>query len=333
MEGDFMPSSVTHSYFGIDVYNKLNKNIRNKLKGSLNNYKCFAQGPDSYYFYDFHLSRHGKKAYEINTVMQHSKINDHFISLINYINDKNYYSNSEVMAYLYGQICHYVLDSTAHPFIIYNTGIYNESNPNTYKYNGLHAEIEYYIDIYLINEREKISPRKYKVYKEVFTLSKFNTELNDTIDNVIKDVYNYDNASKIYYKSLSDMKKFFHIFNYDRFGIKKLVYKFIDYIFKDKFVRKEELSFCVEPNSKLHYLNESKATWYHPCNKSESYNYSFFDLYNIAMEKAIHIIEYIDKSLKNKAIDDDELGKILGDLDYGTGKDWKLNLEYKYFKF
>ena len=333
MEGDIMPSSVTHSYFGIDVYNKLNKNIKKKLKYSLNNYKCFAQGPDPYYFYDLHLSRRAMKVYEINSAMQHSKVNEHFISLINYINDKNYYSNSEVLAYLYGQICHYILDSTTHPYIIYNTGIYDEQNPNTYKYNGLHAEMEYYIDIYLIGKREEIPPRKYKVYKNVFNLSKFNDELYDTINNVIKRVYNYDNASKIYYKSLNDMKKFFHIFNYDRFGIKKCVYKHMDFLCKNKLIRKEELSFCVDPNSKLHYLNENKAVWYHPCNKKEKYNYSFFDLYDIAMNKAIYIIEYIDKSLKYKTIDDNELGKILGNLDYGTGKEWILNLEYKHFKF
>ena len=131
-----MPSSVTHYYFSNDVYNKLNKNIKNKLAPCLKEYKIFSQGPDPYFFYDFHLSRKSKEVNKISEAMQHSLINDHFIYLINYINEKKYYSNSMIMAYLYGQICHYALDTTCHPFIIYNVGNYEEKNKKTYKYNG-----------------------------------------------------------------------------------------------------------------------------------------------------------------------------------------------------
>ena len=46
-----MPSSVTHSYFASDVYNK----FKNKSKINLNYLKVFGQGPDPYFFYDFHL--------------------------------------------------------------------------------------------------------------------------------------------------------------------------------------------------------------------------------------------------------------------------------------
>jgi len=328
-----MASSVTHNYFSVDVYNKLSDNIKKKLSSNINDYKCFAQGPDSYFFYDFHLSKKSAEIFKIDSAMQHSHVNNHFITLINYINKKNYYTNSQVMSYLYGQICHFVLDSTVHPFVIYNTGIYDENDKATYKYNGLHEEMEYFIDIYLIWKREKIIPRKYKIYKKILNISKFNNELKDLIDNVSKDVYNFDNVSEIYYKSIKDMNKFYYGFNYDRYGIKKLVYKFMDFICQNKLIRKEELSFCVDPNSKHYYLNNNKKIWNHPCDKNEKYNLSFFDLYDKAVDKTISLIEIIDKMLYNKSIDNDILEKLIGNLDYGTGKDCDLNLEYKYFKF
>ena len=108
-----MPSSVTHSYFSVDVYNRIDKNIKNKLKNNIEDLKTFSQGPDPYFFYDFHLTKRSKEIYKINYSMHHKKINDYFLSLINYINDKKYYSNGQVMAYLYGHICHFVLDSNA----------------------------------------------------------------------------------------------------------------------------------------------------------------------------------------------------------------------------
>ena len=82
-----MPSSVTHNFFSHDVYEKLNKNIKSLIKPCLNEYAVFAQGPDPYFFYDFHLTRRSKEVSKINKAMQHTLINNHFITLINYIKD------------------------------------------------------------------------------------------------------------------------------------------------------------------------------------------------------------------------------------------------------
>jgi len=328
-----MPSSVTHGYFCEDVYNTCNENVKNKLKNNMNFFKVFGQGPDPYFFYDFHLSRKSKNVHKINRAMQHSKVNKHFIKLINYINEKNYYSNDQVMAYLYGQICHFVLDSTTHPYIIYSTGRYDEKNPKTYKYNGLHEEMEYYIDCYLIFQREKIPPRSYKVYKELFDIGKFNNELSTTIDEVVNDVYGFDDASDIYFKSIMDMKKFYYIFNYDRFGVKKIAYSIMDLICGNKCVKKKELSFFVNPKSKLYYLNNDKNNWNHPCDINEQHNFSFTELYAKAIKKATFIIQEVDKMLRIKSIDNKFLEKLFCNLHYGTGKDCDLDLEYKYFKF
>ncbi len=328
-----MPSSVTHNFFSADVYKKLNINIKELIKPCYDQYKIFAQGPDPYFFFDFHLTKKSKDVNKINIAMQHSLVNKHFVSLINYINDNNYYSDSMVMSYLYGQVCHYVLDTTCHPFIIYYTGIYDSNKPNTYKYNGLHEEMEYYIDCYLINKREKILPKKYKSYRELFNNIYFTDSLKDVIDNVISDVYGFDNASKIYLKSLFDMKHFYRIFNYDRFGIKKVIYCVMDKICGSRFVRKKELSFHIKSESKLFYLNEKKEKWYHPCDKNESYNYTFTELYNIAIKKTLIIINNIDNMLNSKIINNKKIEELFKNLDYGTGKDCSLNLKYKFFKF
>lgn len=328
-----MPSSMTHSYFSVDVYDSLNKNMRSKLKKNKEELKTFGQGPDPYFFYDLHLSKKSKEVFEINRAMQHTKINDHFFNLINYINKKNYNNNFHVLSYLYGNICHFVLDSTVHPYVIYYTGRYDKRKKGTFKYNGLHEEMEYYIDIYLINRREKIKPKDFKVHKAIFNIEKFDDELSDTINYTVKKVYGFDSAAEKYYKSIMDMKKFYYIFNYDIFGIKKQVYKVMDFVCGDKLVRKKELSFYVNPNSKLYYLNFEKEKWCHPCDKKEIYDYSFDELYNKAIKKAVGIIEEVDKMLESKNVDEKRIYELFKNLDYGTGKDYNLNCEYKYFKF
>lgn len=193
--------------------------------------------------------------------------------------------------------------------------------------------MEYYIDCYMIYKREKILPKNYKVYKKLFNIGKFNKELKSTIDVVIKDVYGFDAASNIYYKSIMDMKRFYHVFNYDKYGVKKIIYSLMDCVCRNKCVKKKELSFHIEPNKNLHYLNNDKDTWSHPCDKSEKYNLSFEQLYNKALDTAINIINEVDKMLKNKNINNTKIQELFRNLDYGTGKDCDLNLEYKYFKF
>lgn len=328
-----MPSSVTHAFFGADVYMKCNKSVKNKLKNNMNYFKVFCQGPDPYFFYDFHLSKRSKDVYKINRAMQHSKVNCHFIKLINYINRMDYYSNDQVIVYLYGQICHFALDTTLHPYIIYCSGNYDKKKKETYKYNGLHEDMEYYIDCYLIYKRKKVTPKTYKVYNELFNINKFNNELVDTINHIVKEVYGYDKASDIYYKSIMDMKKFYYIFNYDRWGIKKIIYSIMDFICRNKCVKKRELSFNIDPLGKLYYLNNEKNIWNHPCDINEKYNLSFDELYNIATNKAISIITEVDLMLKNKCVNNTKLEKLFNNLHYGTGKDCNLNLEYKYYKF
>lgn len=324
---------MTHGYFCEDVLDKTNYNVRNKIKNCINYFKVFGQGPDPYFFYDFHLTKKSKEIFKINKALQHSKVNKHFIKLINYINENSYYSNTEIMSYLYGQICHFVLDSTVHPFVIYSTGMYNEKNTNTYKYNGLHEEMEYYIDCYMIWNREKVLPKDYKVYKNLFDIDKFCEELKNTIKDVIYDVYGFSNADNIYYKSIMDMKWFYYVFNYDKYGIKKSIYSIMDFICKDRCVKKKELSFNINPSSKLHYLNMEKEIWNHPCYINEKYNSSFFELYDNAIMKATNIINCVDKMLENKHIDNKKLEKLFGNLHYGTGKDCDLKLKYRYFKF
>ena len=328
-----MPSSVTHKLFSDDVFNKLDKKTKNSILNSINEYNVFAQGPDPYFFYDFHLTRRSKEIGKINTAMQHSLINKHFSSLINSINQKGYYSNSMVMAYLYGQICHFVLDSVCHPYIVYNTGKFYPDDKDTFKYNGLHEEMEYYIDCYLIYKRLNIKPKDYKTYIELFPKMKFNNEIKDVIDTVSYEVYGFKDVSLKYLKSIKDMKKFYYVFNYDKYGIKKFVYSIMDLLCSKKIIRKKELSFHINPLEKVYYLNNEKDNWCHPCVKDEIYNYSFLELYDMAIDKAVNIISIIDKMLSDKKIDNNKIEKLFGNADYGTGKDCDLNYDFKFFKF
>ena len=326
-----MPSTMTHSYFAIDTYNNLNSKYKNKIS-NLAQLKLFSQGSDPFMFYNYLIGKKAKYYKNIQYIIHTTKTQDFFINLINYINNNNLNNNKEVLTYLYGNICHYFLDLYTHPFIIYKTGTFNKNNKETYKYNAKHQEMEYYIDIYLIEKREKIKAKNFKIYNHIFKYSNFSKELTNTINDVIKETYNIENISKAYIKSIKQMKNFFRIINYDKLGVKKYIYSIIDNITPNSIIKLKELSYHNQYNN-TNYLNLEKNTWNHPSNKNETYTYSFLDLYELALKEATNTIIKTTDILNTKNINDKELKDIFKNLSYVTGKNCNKKLISKYFEY
>ena len=136
-----MPSSITHTYFGIDVYNKLNKRERKNIENSLEYFKTFCQGPDVLYFYNIFIGKKAKNVNKLGFRMHAEETRLFFINIVKYIIDNNLENNSFAMAFLYGHMCHYFLDTTCHPFIYYKTGKLVKGDKSTYKYNTKHHDM------------------------------------------------------------------------------------------------------------------------------------------------------------------------------------------------
>lgn len=327
-----MPSSITHAFFALDIHEKLNRDVQKRIK-SLENFKTFAQGSDPLNFYNLSNLLPGKKVRENYPKLIHTtNTKNYFISLVKYIKENKLENNSNALSFLYGSIAHYTLDSIVHPFVIYKTGDFDKKNKNTYKYNGMHADMEVYIDCYMIFQREQVFPKNYKVHNFICNLDNLDDKCIKMLDDVFKSVYDLDKFSKIYLKSIKQMKYIFRIYRYDRFGIKKIGYKFIDFVLNDKYLKKQALSYNVHHKKKIHYLNLERKEWNHPTNQNEVYNYSFVELYRIALDKAIYTINVVNEYLYNNK-DEKILEKVFKNLSYKTGKDCDNEDKCKYFEF
>lgn len=326
-----MPSSMTHSYFSQDVYKKLDKNYKNRI--DLEYLKTFAQGPDPYFFYNLIIGPGNKSIKAFGDLMHEEKVNHFFINTINYINENNLCNNKQVMSYLYGFICHHSLDSIAHPYIIYKSGKFDKKKKDSYKYNSLHQKIEYYIDAYLIYNNEKVLPKDYKIYKNICTIKYFNNDLVNLINTVSKKTYNFDNMSKVYLKCIKSMNLFYRLFNYDKYGIKKLCYKIIDKITPKSVDNTEVLSFYIKPKRYIEYLNLSKLSWNHPTDKNSISNESFIELYIKAINDATNKINVINKMFDKNKIDNTIIKNLFKNKSYVTGEDCDIKKDIKYFEF
>ena len=323
-----MPATVVHAYFAQDLNDILPKEIKNKL--DVDRLKTFGQSTDSLMFYNLFSILPGKKIRDFQKYFHTNKTQDFFVNLINYIKENDYTEDIDVNSFLVGTICHYVLDSTVHPYIYYKTGYFNKNDKSTYKYNNVHTFMETFLDNDMIKRRESINPYKFNISKFSFDTSKFSNELNDTIKYTFKETFDVDNMDKIYYKSLKQMRNSIFIFRQDRYGIKKFFYKLADTFTSKRVFSFEALSYHYPLNDRHNFLNENHKLWRNPCDYSLTSEESFLDLYLRALKLAKVMICASFDYINGKDI---ELEKVFINKSYITGLDCELDKELKYFEF
>jgi hypothetical protein len=93
----------------------------------------------------------------------------------------------------------------------------------------------------------------------------------------------------------------------------------------------ETISFDTKLNNNNYYLNLDKDYWHHPLDKEKIYNYSFIELYAIALHKTLDLIKEVDNLLYNKKTSI-QAEKMFPNLSYLTGYECELG-SGTYFSF
>lgn len=317
-----MPATYTHHLFTQDVYKVLCEDVKNKLKPEVDLFYLFGKSFDILFFIKPSLGCYA----------HNHQVNLYFKNIIQIIRENNLYNNSQVLAYLYGSICHYVLDSTIHPYVYYKTGKYHYKDKRTRKYKGKHDKIEYMIDAILYYERNNKSIYKEPLGKTVFMKYHFSDSFNMVLDNVYFDTFHEKNAHKLVKKGVRNYSFVLRHVMTSRFGIKFRVYKLFDLLHLSNRCYLANYCYYIR-NLDYTVLNKEHKKWCYPVDKKTSYHYSFYDLYDVAIEKARCIINDLNEAL-NK--DEKEIKKVLreiGNLSYATGKNADKQCNMKYFEY
>ncbi len=322
-----MPATAVHAFFANDVYDILPRDYKDKL--NISRCRMFSQSTDSCLFYNLFSILPGKKIRLFQNYFHNNQTQEFFINVLRYIKD-NDIKDVDTYSFLFGFITHYVLDSTLHPYIIYKTGYFDKNNKKTYKYNGIHHFMESFLDNDMIQRRTNINPYEFNISKYCFDISPFSKELCDTINYSFYNTFYIKDMSKIYYKSLKQMKYSIRLFRQDRFGIKKFFYKLLDSFTSIKTFRLEAISYHYPLDDKHNFLNLNNSSWRNPCIYDLSSNESFIDLYLKSIRNAKTLVCACFDYLNGRDID---LEKVLDNKSYITGINCDEKKELKYFEF
>ena len=323
-----MPSIYTHDYFAKNTYKKLEKENIYKLKNKTF-YYIFSQSFDTLYYYNFLSLKPGRKYRDIGHYAHTHKTWLYFKNMIEYIKENKLYDD-ENLGYIYGSLAHYALDSTCHPYIHYISGRFDKKDlKNTKQYMGNHAITEISIDSLYYSKDHNSKYSKYKMYNDLIPRLNFSDSLKKTIDYTFKKTFNIENVGRIYNKSYNQSHYIYKYLMYDKYGLKKFIYKIVDFITPFKKFKANTYSHHIN-NPNINLLNLEKNTWIHPVT-GDKYNDSFEELYNKSQKKLIKYIKKCNNYFNNKcSIQDVE--REIKNLSYSSGLDLKTKSIFKYFK-
>lgn len=291
-----MPSYISHTIFANSLYNANEKTDLFKTEIKINSLKTYSLGIDlaSLSLIDFH----------------NIKTQELLLSLIKNVKESNLKENSEVLAFIYGHISHFVFDALAHPYIYFI-----EKGTTKVNFIPSHTMIEGYIDSYLCN---KILNKDITSIKATY-FNKGNIKDKD-IKELINEVYYIIYNTKNVYNSYKCILELFTILENMIDGISKN--NLIKYFNFEKFLLENNLS-------RSEITNENKNNWKHPIT-GEIRSDSLLDIYNTALERTYYLLKGINAYLyNNKSID--ELEKLIPNYSYDTGVNLSLgkNMIYK----
>ena len=330
-----MPALITHDIFAKEVYKRLDVKIKEKISKEKIIYQTFAQSHDYLFYYKSFNIRKTKRVNFLGKIAHRRKTQEYFFNIIKNIKKYHLENYQADVAYLFGSITHYILDSTCHPFIFYKTGIFNPKDKTTYKYKGLHSLMERNIDSMYYEKYYKKEFNTCNIAEEIIMRPKLSIDLITLINMVYKETYNEKNVGLYYKRGINNARLLYKLLINDKKGRKYKTYNFIDKISHNKFGYLHCYSTSLKGQED--YLNNDHKTWNHPCTKEETYNYSFADLFNLCLDKCLKVINAIyDVLYENKDIS--SLINLIPNISYATGlcldkNKPNSNKKMQYFEF
>ena len=314
-----MPNIITHTLFAEEVQKLLdNENLKNRRQL----FAVGSNGPDFLFFHRVTPVSFWKKTplRKMGARLHSGHVNEFYANLLHVIRkQKNEALKEDMIAYGAGHLCHWALDSTAHPYIFYRTGRCIARSADR------HHRFESLIDAAMLKIRHNETIKTYNPAMEVCNLTE--SEMKAIVNAyypVLKQIFDEDVRPYMIRESLQNWKTMQQIFH-DPNGTKIAALQKAEKIFG---LDNKLSGFGVPPVLEDNYdlLNLLHTPWRNPIT-GEVFTESFLDLYEEALHKAVRAIELFLAAIEDPSREDEFL-EFLGNRNYDTGMDTDGGMQY-----
>lgn len=313
-----MPNLWTHLLFGQHVLKEMEATELISPPDLAQLFQFACQGPDFLLYHNFFPWTKDKRVAEFGELMHKQHCGLFLLEMIKYV-DKHRTAGklaNHIVSYTLGFISHYVLDRHMHPYVYYRSG-YAEWQ---------HQRFEVMMDTLILKKLKGLETWRTPAWKQIYLGRQLPADVVEMLSEVTKQVYPDLSSTpspdewQTAYRHMCLAHRIFH----DPTGLKRIAT--LGQI--DPLVYKRQVP-------SVDILNETRATWYHPCNQEEAYNYSVWDLWELALENTRDIYQQVLDLLNEEGNEDREerfaaLSISLGNYSYDTGKSCGEDLPLKY---
>ena len=290
-----MPDVVVHAVFGQEVRAALDRGIAEKIRDVPYTFALF--GPDIWFMYQPWKRREGR-----GRRMHTTRTGQFLMSLARRAKKSRH--PEELFSYLAGFLCHYALDTAAHPYIVYMTE-FRKKIPRG------HMAFEHTLDR-LEMERAGVLGEKHPVTEHYYPSLRLPESLREDIDSVFEEVYGWRKS----WKALNS--------SWPRY---RLAYRFLEKP-KGLFTRlarftghpsMKGLAYATSPFNGTDVENTAHAEWTHSHEPSDKQTSDFSEMKAAARLDALEMITAAYQYIFLSGITEEELAARIGSRSYLSG--------------
>lgn len=318
-----MPNVITHGLMANEVVQVLNESsVAKAIESAPRAFFFGSNGPDFLFYYRF-LSKDedARTIRHLGSIFHDEYINEFYSAAKRIISSLKEPQRKIATAYIAGHICHWALDSLAHPYIFHKTGLIEGDT----RYD--HYRMEAMIDTLVVKRVKNVKFRSVPSYKFVELNKEEAIVIAKVYQGIIKETLGQRIELKKIHRAITSMYKYNRLL-WDKTGLRTKVISSIEKnILKDPWIFS---SHFVTPKVDLHHdlLNLRRGAWSHPCNPNEVYTTSFMDLFKQSIVRGTEALDRFSKDLETGT---ELLEEFVDHRDYSSGlKDTPLMTNFSY---
>ena len=290
-----MPDVAVHASFGRDVFSSLSPEVRSVIRPVPWTFGLF--GPDLWFMYKPWRRREGR-----GRQMHTTKPGLFLSTLVERI--KSASSREDLFSWLGGFLCHYALDSTAHPYIIHVTTA-------KHRFPRSHMSMEHALDIRQM-ERDGWWGTRHPVTEHYFPPVALPPEIRSDVDAVFSSVYGWKNCWKALNRSCRRYRACYRLLETPS-GLAARLAR----LTKSQLLR--SLAYSESQFLDLDPENSARASWSHSHDETLSFDQDFSALREQARQLAVNLIESSFRYIWQDQGTLEEVAALIGNNSYLSG--------------
>ena len=290
-----MPDVAVHASFGREVLASLPEEIRSAIVSEPYTFALF--GPDVWFMHKPWLRQEGR-----GRRMHTTKTGAFLLSLLRQTSVSS--CRAEMFSYLAGFLCHYALDSIAHPYIIWVTA-------QERVFPRSHMSLEHALDAVEI-QRDGFWGTKHPVTDHYFPLLRLPACMQPDLDAVFESVYGWKDCWADLNRSCRRYRFCYRVLEHPRGLAARLA----------RTTKADVLRSLSYSESHFHTLdpeNTEHRTWCHPFDSTQNSSESFPELREKARRYAVRLIEAVWRLLCRGEGTEEEVAALIGNNSYLSG--------------